>query len=947
MAALCQHCGHPPFSKTPSIPIVPPVAAVPTSTSTYYVNTSLNPPKVFHPSELAHRCGLKRASPQARFGLDIGGTLCKLVVFEPLAHLPACSAEQKEWIFVERTSGNDGRNPGISAPSPYVSAPPNRQHDLVKQGASVPKERASDSSRLSTENRPNTHPSSASEAQSSERTQDTPASGFSSPSRPIHKDCKPGREATLAPVALTSRNVYVSRNRSAAETPCEGSNRTSEPIAALSQNGRCQGVHRPEMAIRDQPSIQLSSDTRGSGENTGSIPSGDARCRSRPTIGRCLKCEEEGAGEPAMPSGEDTALPLGGGEEDGASLGDNGGGGSSLGESSRSRARRIWRSSHRPILLPGRGTFIFKRFETWQLEDFLKLNGEHTLMISGTKGVGVTGGGSKRFGHLLKDKAGLTLHHADELTCLVRGIDFLARYARQDCFLHPQGTYEAQGSASIQRPLRTEASCSSDEGEEVNSTSSDESAPSSPSKPGVVPPVTVKSSTRVDRERSGDQPLRSSESRVDEAAGNDCGRCTYESEGGCKEGKRCEGRIERAGGAEKRASDHEEALKHVKEGTEGVIGRDGGLWPFVLGHGVSSAVRDNYSACEGIREREGDEASVTASHEEWRVTDDGTGSSVCRRNPDKEGMFPLKLDGKGERCAEDRSEVEMEREGEEGDDEEHEEWEEMSESFQRHEEARELKHERVPGMDGPRKVEAEDEDRESIYPYLVVNIGSGVSILLVESADNFKRVGGTSLGGSTFLGLTAALTGCNGFKEAIRMASRGDSTKVDMLVGDIYGGDYDRMGLKATTVASSFGKLVRPGVMMTGAPLKSTCQAADCEREASSSPLEEEGFSGPSADDMAKAALLMVTNNVGSLAMLHARPAGVRNILFAGSFLDGNKVAMRLLSVAVDFWSKGEMRAVFLRHEGHAGAIGALLGSLDANDAIDTLLLNDAPLVGA
>lgn len=32
------------------------------------------------------------------------------------------------------------------------------------------------------------------------------------------------------------------------------------------------------------------------------------------------------------------------------------------------------------------------------------------------------------------------------------------------------------------------------------------------------------------------------------------------------------------------------------------------------------------------------------------------------------------------------------------------------------------------------------------YPYIIVNIGSGVSILLVESATSFSRIGGTSVG---------------------------------------------------------------------------------------------------------------------------------------------------------------------------------------------------------
>ncbi len=41
---------------------------------------------------------------------------------------------------------------------------------------------------------------------------------------------------------------------------------------------------------------------------------------------------------------------------------------------------------------------------------------------------------------------------------------------------------------------------------------------------------------------------------------------------------------------------------------------------------------------------------------------------------------------------------------------------------------------------------------------------------------------------------------------------------------------------------------------------------------------------------LAKAVLLMVTNNIGSIAMLHARAAGVAHIMFTGSFLHDNKV---------------------------------------------------------
>lgn len=88
------------------------------------------------------------------------------------------------------------------------------------------------------------------------------------------------------------------------------------------------------------------------------------------------------------------------------------------------------------------------------------------------------------------------------------------------------------------------------------------------------------------------------------------------------------------------------------------------------------------------------------------------------------------------------------------------------------------------------------------YPYIVVNIGSGVSILLVKSETKYKRISGTSIGGGTFLGLCCLLTGCSTYEEAIELATRGNSHKVDKLVRDIYGGDYSRFGLPGNIVAS-------------------------------------------------------------------------------------------------------------------------------------------------
>jgi type II pantothenate kinase len=94
------------------------------------------------------------------------------------------------------------------------------------------------------------------------------------------------------------------------------------------------------------------------------------------------------------------------------------------------------------------------------------------------------------------------------------------------------------------------------------------------------------------------------------------------------------------------------------------------------------------------------------------------------------------------------------------------------------------------------------------FPYLVVSIGSGVSILKVRSVHiqyllclmlekvsgpkEYRRVSGSSVGGGTYWGLCRLLTKYRTYDEVLRKAEHGNSQACDMLVGDIYGRDYDR-----------------------------------------------------------------------------------------------------------------------------------------------------------
>ncbi|XP_018906809.1 pantothenate kinase 3 isoform X1 [Bemisia tabaci] len=192
------------------------------------------------------------------------------------------------------------------------------------------------------------------------------------------------------------------------------------------------------------------------------------------------------------------------------------------------------------------------------------------------------------------------------------------------------------------------------------------------------------------------------------------------------------------------------------------------------------------------------------------------------------------------------------------------------------------------------------------YPFLVVNIGSGVSVLAVYGPNDYKRVSGTSLGGGTFLGLCCLLTGCNSFEEAIELATLGDNKSVDKLIKDIYGGDYERFGLPGDLVASSF-----LGVFSFG-------QMALKERR-----------DAVSREDLARATLVTITNNIGSIARMCALNEKINRVVFVGNFLRVNPISMRLLAYAMDFWSNGTLKALFLEHEGYFGAIGSLLASDD------------------
>lgn len=230
----------------------------------------------------------------------------------------------------------------------------------------------------------------------------------------------------------------------------------------------------------------------------------------------------------------------------------------------------------------------------------------------------------------------------------------------------------------------------------------------------------------------------------------------------------------------------------------------------------------------------------------------------------------------------------------------------------------------------------------SAFPFIVANVGSGVSIVLVESPDRWRRVSGTPIGGGTFFGLVNLITGLTSFSEMLAAAATGDHTAVNLTVGDIYGDSEGVYGLRPDHIAANFGKPLAARRMPGDSADSDTCGPDEAVGGSAAMPdsapthraraesFHSDGRFHARTEDVCRAALVMVTDQVAQAAVMSAKHHGVKRVLFAGSFLrhgSGGGVPQERLCWAIDAWSGGEAEAIFLKREGYYGALGALLAS--------------------
>eukprot|EP00667_Euglena_gracilis_P003064 EG_transcript_3070 len=297
---------------------------------------------------------------------------------------------------------------------------------------------------------------------------------------------------------------------------------------------------------------------------------------------------------------------------------------------------------------------------------------------------------------------------------------------------------------------------------------------------------------------------------------------------------------------------------------------------------------------------------------------------------------------------------------------------------------------------------------DRVFPYLVVNVGSGISILKVTGQNKFQRISGTSVGGGTFWGLAKLLTDVRSWDDINDLTLHdgpGDNKMVDLLVGDIYGGrDIPDIGLSRDVIASSFGKaatcddstseyssssdddmhrkekrtfvacenLSKTSISHTNLvsledaaiqnnpvaaalkakkrPIRRAAVQQGAEADLDTDDESKDGSPRPrpprvrspkpkldscspregrvrkfKSQDIVKSLFYMISNNIGQIAFLNAKLHQCNRIFFCGGFVQDNPYVWTRLTYAIQFWSKSEMQALFLAHDGYLGALGALL----------------------
>lgn len=136
---------------------------------------------------------------------------------------------------------------------------------------------------------------------------------------------------------------------------------------------------------------------------------------------------------------------------------------------------------------------------------------------------------------------------------------------------------------------------------------------------------------------------------------------------------------------------------------------------------------------------------------------------------------------------------------------------------------------------------------------IVVSMGTGTAFIHAKNGD-YRHIIGTGVGGGTLLGLCGKLVGTSDYREIETLVKDGDLGKVDLTVGEITKDTLPSLdpGLTASNLAS-----IKPDA---------------------------------GASDLALGVLTMVLHTVGTMSILAAKSAGIRDIVLTGA-VSGAEIA--------------------------------------------------------
>lgn len=169
--------------------------------------------------------------------------------------------------------------------------------------------------------------------------------------------------------------------------------------------------------------------------------------------------------------------------------------------------------------------------------------------------------------------------------------------------------------------------------------------------------------------------------------------------------------------------------------------------------------------------------------------------------------------------------------------------------------------------------------------FVMALLGTGTAFAAVRG-DKVSHLGGTPLGGGSFSGIARRIDPALTYAAMIANASRGDRSRVDAMISDVYPEGIGRIGPDLT--AAHLAK------------------------------------SGGSLDDVLAGLLNLHGENIAQIGASRAIIANIRRIVLAGGFAHGNPALVESISsMAALFGVSVELAPV----PGFAGAIGAALAA--------------------